>query len=68
MKELAKRRGLAAITMACDHVGPDVELVDVTEELVKLFDPSEKTLAMARGVRTAKPLDLDRIADLPVKK
>jgi hypothetical protein len=67
VQELARRRGLAAITMACDYTAGDVELVDVTEDLVKLYDPSEKTLAAARDVRSAKPVDLVRLADLPAK-
>jgi hypothetical protein len=67
VKEVAKRRGLAAITMACDVTAGNVELVDVTEDLVKLYDPTEKTLKTALGVRSAKPVDLIRLADLPAK-
>src|SRR5262249_27166244 len=67
VRELAVRRGLAAISMGCDYAAGDVELVDVTEDLVKLYDPSEKTLATARQVRAAQPMDLVRLADLPAK-
>jgi hypothetical protein len=66
VKDVAQRRGLAAITMACDFTGGNVEVVDVTEDLVKLYDPSEKTLKSAREIRSAKPLDLVRLADLKV--
>jgi hypothetical protein len=67
VRDLAQKRGLAAIGMACDYTAADVELVDITDDLVKLFDPSEKTLASARQARTVKPLDLVRLADLPAK-
>jgi hypothetical protein len=67
VRDLAQRRGLAAISMGCDYAAGEVELVDVTEDLVKLYDPSEKTLATAREVRSAKPVDLVRLADLPAK-
>ena len=68
MRDLARQRGLAAISMGCDYVAGDVELVDVTEDLVKLYDPSEKTLKIAREIRAVKPLDLDRLAELPAKR
>ena len=68
VRDLARRRSLAAITMACDFSAENVELVDVTEDLVKLYDPSEKTLATAREVRSIKPADLDKIAEVPTKR
>jgi hypothetical protein len=67
VRELVGRRGLAAITMGCDYAAGDAELVDVTEDLVKLYDPSEKTIATARQVRSAEPVDLVRLAELPAK-
>ena len=48
--QLAEQR-LSAITMNCDYVGDDIELVDVTDALVKLYNPSEKTLKIAQEVR-----------------
>jgi hypothetical protein len=67
VQELARRRGLAAVSMGYDYAALDVELVEITEDLVKLYDPSEKTLAAARAVRSAKVVDLVRLADLPAK-
>ena len=66
--KLARERNLAAITMGCDFTGKEVELVDVTDDLVKLYDPSEKTLKTARSVRAVKPVPLTQIANMPVKK
>jgi hypothetical protein len=39
--KLARDKQLAAITMNCDFTSEQVELVDVTEDLVKLYDPPE---------------------------
>ena len=58
---LGRERGLAAITMSCEFTGPDVELVDVTDDLVKLFEPSEKTLDMVRQVRKVPPTPLPQL-------
>jgi hypothetical protein len=66
--KLARERKLAAITMNCDFTGGQVELVDVTDDLVKLYDPSEKTLKRARAVRAVKPALLTQIANMPVKR
>lgn len=68
VRELAKNKNLAAITMACDFTSADVELVDVTEDLVKLYDPTERTLTMARSVRTAKLVDLVELSKIPANK
>jgi hypothetical protein len=65
---LARRQRLAAVTMECDYTAANVELVDVTEDLVKLFAPSERTLKMAREVRQAKVVDLIKLADMPAKQ
>ena len=65
--ELARARGLAAITMHCDFVGKDIELVDVTEDLAKLYNASDKALEMIRGIRKVKPASLTQLADMPAK-
>lgn len=59
---VAQERGLAAIAMECDAVAPGVELVDVTDDLVELFEPSERTRDMARKVRQAEPVPLATLA------
>jgi hypothetical protein len=65
--KLAQQRQLAAIVMSCDFLGGEVELVDVTDDLVKLYDPSERTLGHVRGIRAAKPVPLTQLADLPAQ-
>ena len=62
---LARDKQLAAISMFCDFTSEQVELVDVTDDLVKLYDPSEKTLKTVREIRKVKPTKLSELADHP---
>jgi hypothetical protein len=66
--KLAADMQLTAIAMQCDYTAPDAELIDVTDQLVELFKPSAKTRDMARKVRTAKPLSLLTLADMPASQ
>ena len=61
LSKIARDRQLAAITMSCAFTGEQVELVDVTDDLVKLYDPSEKTLQTVREIRKLKPIKLAEI-------
>lgn len=61
MPEMARKAGVAMITRQCDYSSSDVEVVDVTKELVSLFDPSEKTLRTVEVLKKHKPIDLDVI-------
>jgi len=61
LPELARAAGVRAIVPYCTYQGPDVELVDVTNELVRLFEPSEKTLATVAQLLRQDPLDLDQV-------
>jgi hypothetical protein len=59
--EVASQRELDAIAWFCDYTSAEVELVDVTDDLVRLFEPSEETLKTVRELREREPLDLDEI-------
>jgi hypothetical protein len=65
--KLARDKRLSAITMYCDFTGEQVELVDVTEDLVKLYDPDplDKTLQTVREIRKVKPTRLAQLEDNP---
>ena len=65
LTKLARDKKLAAVTMSCEFTGEQVELVDVTDDLVKLFDPDEKTLQTVREVRKSKPVRLAEVKDNP---
>jgi hypothetical protein len=66
--EIAREKQLAAMTMNCDYTSEQVELVDVTDDLVRLYDPSEKTLQYVREIRKIKPTSLAELADHPGKE
>jgi hypothetical protein len=65
--QLARERHLAAVTMSCDFTSEGVDLIDITDDLVKLYEPSEKTLGYVREIRKAKPVPLTQLAGLPAK-
>lgn len=65
--DLGRERGLTAISMQCDYRGDNVEVVDITDDLVKLFQPSEKALEHARNIRNVEPVPLTEIANAPNK-
>ncbi len=45
------------------HQDVGVEIVDVTDLLVAVFEPSEKTLKTVEQVRATEPLPLDSLGD-----
>jgi hypothetical protein len=61
---LAKEKGLAAIAMECDYTAPNAEAVDVTEALVELYKPSDRTRQVVRSMQNVKPLGLLEVADM----
>lgn len=62
---IARQRDLAAITRAVDHHEPMVELVDVTDDLVRLFDPDVQTLKVVAELRKQAPLPIEAAAQMP---
>jgi hypothetical protein len=54
---VARQRGVSAIIRAADYTDPSVESVDVTDDLVALFHPAERTLRMIHEVRARAPMD-----------
>lgn len=65
---LGQDAGVVAIARAADWNDPSVELVDVTDELVALFNPDKQTLRMVADVRTRKPETIESIAAMPAKR
>lgn len=66
VERLAQQKGIAAIAMECDYTAPNVEVVDVTEALVELYKPSDRTRQVVRSLRNVKPLGLLEVADMKV--
>jgi hypothetical protein len=62
--KIATEQKLAAIAMECDFTSSDVEVVDVTDQLIELFKPSDKTRTTARKMRSVQPESLLVLADM----
>jgi hypothetical protein len=54
----AKAAGVHVIARKADFTDDQVEVVDVTDHLVKLFDPSEETLKKIRELRQRPAMDM----------
>lgn len=67
MPDLAARLDLDAIAFGADYVAPNAVKVDITMDLVMLFDPSEAAIRNAREVVKHDALDLDEIEELNAK-
>jgi hypothetical protein len=61
---VAKKKGVQAIVSKWElnYQGPDVELVDVTEDLAALFNPSDKEQKW-RGILKHAPVPMDQADD-----
>lgn len=65
LPDLAQRQHVVAITSGTDYHAPGVALVDVTDELVKLFEPSPETLKVIEEMKKQKPLPIEEVAQIP---
>lgn len=59
--EVAARAGVQAVMMQCDWAAAGVEVVDVTEALVALYEPSARTLSIVQDMKGKPPLPLDEL-------
>jgi hypothetical protein len=46
------------------YQSPDAEFVDVTDQLVKLFKPDEKTLKIGEDLRKIPPISLEEARNI----
>ena len=62
---VAKQAGVEVIVSKWElnHQSPGIEVVDVTDELVALFHPSEKVLCWVKDLKSRPPLPLEKITD-----
>jgi Skp family chaperone for outer membrane proteins len=63
---VAKEVGVDVIVSKWDMVyqSPDAEFVDVTDQMVKLFNPDEKTLKIAEELRKHPPISLEEARNI----
>jgi hypothetical protein len=58
---LAKELGVDVIAFECNYLGPNVEQLDITVDMVKLYNPSDQTMKWVREAMKARPIGLDEI-------
>lgn len=69
LPSVAKQMNVSAIARAVDyHESATVEVVDVTDELVALFNPDKQTLKVVEDLRPSKPAPIEDVARMPVVK
>lgn len=64
IQQLISDKNLVAIAMDCDEVAANVEKVDVTMDLVNLYEPSAQTLKWVEQLRDTPPVSLQELAEL----
>ena len=62
---VAKKAGALVIVSKWELIyqSPEVEVVDVTDELVALFHPSEKVIGMVKDLKNVPPVPIEEITD-----
>ncbi len=58
---VAQSTGVDVIVCRCDFTDKAVKTVDVTDELVALFDPDEKTLKTIASLKTKDPVPFETL-------
>jgi hypothetical protein len=61
LPEAAARAGVQAIASDCDFLAPGVQIVDITDEIVRLYDPSPRVLSIVKDMKGKAPISLDEI-------
>lgn len=59
---LAKKLGVDVIAFECNYSGDNVEIVDITLDLVMLYDPSPETIKSVKDVMKHDPVALEELA------
>lgn len=65
---VAERNHLDAIVWICDYHDPNVEIVDVTDDLARLFNPPDRVMRNIKMMKAHKPVPFETLIDLPADK
>lgn len=65
---IASRSDVIAIVPAVEFHDPAVELVDLTDDLIRLFEPDAQTLKTVGQLRKHKPQAIEEVARMPIVK
>jgi len=68
LPQVAQTAGVQVIARKADYAGTDVEIVDVTDDLVQLFNPNAKTLKNIEGLKKQPPVPLEKVAKMGVNE
>lgn len=60
---LAKALGVDVIAFECNYLGDNVEIVDITLDLAKLYNPTPETMKMVREAMEGEPIALEELTD-----
>ena len=58
---LAKELGVDVIAFECNYSGDNVEIVDITLDIVMLYDPSPETIKSVKDVMKHDPVALEEL-------
>jgi hypothetical protein len=64
---IAQHQNIAAILRYADYRDPSVDVVDITDDLVKLFQPDEATLKVVAELRKQSAQPIEDVAKIPAK-
>ena len=69
LRQIAHQRGVVAIAASTDYRDDArVEVVDLTNDLVMLFNPDENTLAIIADLKKQSPLPIEEVAQMDHRK
>ena len=61
LPSLAKALGVDVIAFECNYFGDNVEIVDITLDLAKLYDPLPETMKGVREIMAQDPVALEEL-------
>mgnify|MGYP000933788105 CR=1 FL=1 len=64
LPEAAARANVQAIAADCDYLAPGVETIDLTDELVRLYNPSPRVLSIVKDMKGKAPLPIEEVDKL----
>lgn len=65
LAHVLQNRNLAAIAMQCDSLAAGTATIDITDDLVRLYDPTARTLEWIGQLKDRDPLPLEELVRLP---
>lgn len=68
LSEVMAKRGVSVVTSKADATMSGVELVDVTYDVVLLFEPDAATLRIVADMKGKEALPIEEVAMMPVGK